>query len=307
VPDSPTIAVLADIHGNMPALEAVLADIDRRRPDEVLVGGDLVGRGPEGGRVVETIRRAGWPTIRGNHEDYLIEFRRHRVPEEWWRQRRWAASRWMAAELSETDVVWIEELPATLRSAAEPALLLVHGTPESANAGLGPWTHDRELRRHLESAAAEILICGHTHRSMDRRLAEGRVVNVGSVGLPFNRDPRAQYALFHRDGAGWDVEFRRVDYDRRQVLEAYERTGFLAEGGITAELLRLELEEATAFLVPFLKWAELSRRSPDHEALALFRAAYDPDLPMHEQLRRLSESPSAPSRPGHGNARRHRA
>lgn len=287
-----TIAVLADVHSNMPALEVVLADIERLRPDEVLVGGDLVGRGPEGSRVVATIRQTGWPTIRGNHEDYLLDFRHHRVPEEWWRQRRWAAARWMAAELTEADVGWIEALPPELRPATAPELLLVHGTPESANAGLGPWTHDQELRRHLEAVEAEILICGHTHRPMDRRLAEGRVVNVGSVGLPFNRDPRAQYALFHRDGNGWEVERRRVEYDRRRIFEIYERTGFLAGGGITAELLRRELEEATAFLVPFLKWAALGGRQPDREARDIFLAAYDPDLPMHEQLQRLSEAVS---------------
>ena len=285
-----TIAVLADVHGNMPALRAVLADIDRQRPDEILVGGDLVGRGPEGSRVVATIRKAGWPTIRGNHEDYLLDFRRRRVPGHWWRQQRWAAARWMAAELSPADVEWIEGLPTALRSTTEPGLLLVHGSPASANEGLGPWTGDDELRRHLAAVDAEVLICGHTHRPMDRRLPEGRVVNVGSVGLPFNRDPRAQYALFHRDADGWQVEPRRVEYDRRETLAIYERTGFLAEGGITAELLRIELEESTAYLVAFLKWAEISGRRPDRNALDAFLDAFDPDLPMHEQLRQLASA-----------------
>lgn len=288
MPSQPTIAVLADVHGNMPALEAVLADLDSQRPDEVLVGGDLVGRGPEGSRVVQTIRATGWRTIRGNHEDYLLDFRRRRVPTEWWHQRRWAASRWMAAELDPDDVAWIESLPPALRSAAEPGLLLVHGTVESANAGLGPWTSDRELRQQLQTVEAELLVCGHTHRPMDRQLPEGRVVNVGSVGLPFNRDPRAQYALLRREGDGWQVELRRIDYDLGEIFAIYERSGFLSEGGITAELLKLELEESTAYLVPFLKWAEIAGRRPDHPALETFLDRYDPDLPMHEQLRRLA-------------------
>ena len=285
--DPLTIAVLADVHGNMPALEAVQADIAARRPDEVLVGGDLVGRGPEGSRVIAAIRAAGWPSIRGNHEQYMLDFRRRRVPEDWWRREVWAASRYMAADLSPEDVSWIESLPPTLRPAGAPELLLVHGTPESANAGIGPWTGDDELRRHLAGIDAEILICGHTHRPLDRRLPEGRVVNVGSVGLPFDRDPRAQYALFHRHGAGWEVEARRIEYDRRRIYEIYERSGFLSEGGITADLLRLELEQSTAFLVPFLKWAELSVRRPNGEALEEFLTVYDPDLPMHEQLQRF--------------------
>ena len=105
----------------------------------------------------------------------------------------------------------------------------MHGTPESANAGLGPWTSDEELRQHLQSVDAEVLICGHTHRPMDRRLPEGRVVNVGSVGLPFNRDPRAQYALFRRRSDDWEVELRQVEYDRAEIYRIYQRSGFLAE------------------------------------------------------------------------------
>jgi predicted phosphodiesterase len=279
MPITSTLAILADVHGNMPALRAVMADIERRRPDEVLVGGDLVGRGPEGSRVVATIRATGWPTIRGNHEDYLLDFRRRRVPEPWWRQQRWAASRWMAAELSPVDVEWIEALPTVVRSVAAPGLLLVHGTPASANAGLGPWTSDDELRRHLAAVDAEMLVCGHTHRPMDRRLPQGRVVNVGSVGLPFNRDPRAQYALLHHHRGDWQVEPRRVAYDRRETFETYERTGFRAAGGITAELLRLELEHATAYLVPFLKWAATTGRRPDRAALDAFLAASDSSPP----------------------------
>ena len=83
------------------------------------------------------------------------------------------------------------------------------------------------------------------------------------------------------------MESRRIDYDRRRIYEVYERTGFLAEGGVTAELLRLELQHATAYLAPFLKWTEITDRRPDRLALDTFLAAYDPDLPMHEQLRQL--------------------
>ncbi len=285
--DSVTIAVLADVHGNMPALEAVLADLRRQRPDEVLVGGDLVGRGPQGSRVVATLRATGWPSVRGNHEDYMLDFRHRRVPPDWWHEDEWAASRWMAAELSDDDVAYLESLPPRLRSELRPGLLLVHGTPESANAGLGPWTGDGELARQLESVDAEILACGHTHRPMDRRLPAGRVVNVGSVGLPFDRDPRAQYTLFHHDRDGWRVELRRVEYDRAEIFEIYRTTGFAEHGGITAELLRLELERAAPFLVPFLKWAELAGHRPDRAALAAFLDAYDPALPHREALARL--------------------
>lgn len=283
-----TLAILADIHGNMPALRAVLEDVERQRPDEVLVAGDLVGRGPEGSRVVAEIRERGWPCLRGNHEDYLLGFARREVPEKWWEEDEWAASRWMAAELDSDALEYIASLPLELRPAAAPGLLIVHGSPRSNNEGLGPWTSDRQLVAHLETIDQELLVCGHTHRPMDRTLENGRVVNVGAVGLPFNRDRRAQYALFRYDGSEWTVEPRGVPYDTGELLRIYERTGFQTAGGLTAELLRLEVKQAAPYLVPFLKWARMTGRKPHVALLSDFLDLYDPAEPMHDFFHRLA-------------------
>jgi len=290
----PTIAAIADIHGNLPALEAVLAELDRLRPDEVLVGGDLVGRGPRGSAVVAAVAERGWATIRGNHEDYLLDFVHRRVPESWWHEDKWSAARWMADELDRAAIAFIEALPLTLRAASAPGLLLLHGSPRSHSEGLGPWTSDDKLSRHLASVEEPLLVCAHTHRPMHRRLPAGEVVNVGSVGLPFNGDPRAQYCLFHHDERGWRHEFRRVEYDRERTLESYRDSGFLAAGGVTAALLALELEHAAPFLVPFLKWAELSGVEPEAAQVGAFRDFYDPGEPLHDffvRLDRLADQP----------------
>ncbi len=288
----PRIAILADVHGNFPALEAVLADIDREAPDEVLVGGDLVGRGPEGSRVVRAIRERGWPSIRGNHEEYLLDFRRGRVPSEWHETEEWAASRWMAAELATEDVDYIAALPFSLAPAGGEGLTLIHGSPRSVNEGLGPWTSDGKLGSHLAACGAAMLVCGHTHRPMHRVVSGGEVVNVGSVGLPFNRDRRAQYAIFESgessESGGWTVEFRKVEYDVGETLAIYESSGFLGAGGVTARLLKLELEQAAPFLVPFLKWASLVGVERRAARIGEFLDFYDPDEPVHEFFRRLS-------------------
>jgi predicted phosphodiesterase len=282
------VAVLADIHGNGPALEAVVADLARAGVDEVLVGGDLVGRGPEGTRVVERIAALGWRSVRGNHEDYLLDFRAGRIPTEWRFEGEWAAARFMAAELSPQAARHIAALPLTLAARTAPALRLVHGTPRSNNEGLGPWSSERELAASLAAVEEPVLICAHTHRPLVKRLPRGLVINVGSVGLPFNRDPRAHYAVLEERGGGWEVELRQVSYDREETFAIYEKSGFLAQGGVTAHLLRLELEHAVPVLVPFLQWAKALDRRPAESAVDDFLTFYRPGEPLAGFFQRLA-------------------
>ncbi len=279
----PRVAVLSDIHGNVPALEAVLEDVRIQQPDEVLVGGDLVGRGPQGSAVVRRIRALGWATIRGNHEDYLLDFRYRKVPERWLHDPEWSASRWMAAELGSDDVELIDSLPFSTASRLAPGLRLVHGSPRSNREGIGPWSSERRMDEHLASIDEPLLVCAHTHRPLVRELASGTVVNVGSVGLPFNRDRRAQYALFEPpagEGDRWHVELRQVPYDVEETLRVYDDSGFLERGGITARLLRIELEHAAPVLVPFMEWAKVRRVPPTLESLDAFFAVFEPGQPL---------------------------
>lgn len=282
------IAIIADIHGNMPALEAVVRDLAEQAVDEVLVGGDMVGRGPEGSKVVRRVRELGWPSIGGNHEDYLLAFRRREIPGEWLRAREWSAARWMANELEADDAAWIEALPFSIR---RPDLCLVHGTPETNREGIGPWTGDEEVAGHLDGIEEAVLACAHTHRPMIRETDDGMVVNVGAVGLPFNRDRRAQYAIFNSGGRhGWEIEPRQVDYDLEEVFRIYDATGFLAAGGVTARLLRLELEHASPILVPFLEWAKHLDLAPDTASLERFFEAYTPGQSLREFFRRFQQA-----------------
>lgn len=286
----PRVAVISDIHGNLPALDAVIEDLAKQAPDEVLVGGDLVGRGPQGTAVVRRIAELGWRTIRGNHEEYLLEFRAGEVPAEWLHAAEWSAARWMAAELESDEARWIDALPFSLTSRVAPGLRLVHGTPSSTREGIGPWTSDRRVGEHWSEVDEDLLVCAHTHRPLVREVEDGLVVNVGSVGLPFNRDRRAQYALFERVAPGepWRVEPRAVPYDLEAILRIYDETGFLTEGGVTARLLRLELEHASPLLVPFLEWCKAEGEPPDEARLDAFREVHTPGEPLGPFFARLA-------------------
>ncbi|MEM7050334.1 MAG: metallophosphoesterase family protein [Acidobacteriota bacterium] len=280
------IAILSDIHGNVPALDAVLADIASQDVDETLVGGDLVGRGPQGSAVTRRIRELGLATIGGNHEEYLLDFRRGNIPSSWHHDEEWAAARWMAAELTSEDVEYIAALPFSLR---RPGMRLVHGTPASNRDGIGPWTNEARLEEHWNAVPEGVLVCAHTHRPLIRHVAQGMIVNIGSVGMPFNRDQAAQYAIFESTSDGWEVELRRVPYDLEEVYRAYDRTGFLADGGVTARLLRLELEHASPLLVPFLEWARRQRLEPSLGHLDRFFEFHRPGESLRHFFSRLQE------------------
>lgn len=284
------IAIFADIHANMPALRAVIEDIRTQDVDEVLVGGDLVGRGPQGSAVVTEITSQGWPCIRGNHEDYLLNFINRNVPDEWLHTPEWSAARWMANELDAHSTQFIDSLVMTMHSPSAPDLRLVHGSPKAYNDGIGTWTHEEKLNEHINAIDESLLVCAHTHRPFDVQLPQGRIVNVGSVGMPFNGDHRAQYAIFEwTDYKQWQVTFRQVPYDRQEILDHYHASGFYAEGGITAQLLYIELQRARPYLVPFLKWAEVTSHTPSPVHLDEFLDLYDDSKPMSELIALLQQ------------------
>ncbi len=279
------IAILADIHGNIPALEAVLDDIARRRLDEVLVGGDLVGRGPEGGAVVRRVRAAGLRSVRGNHEEYLLDFRTGRANPAWMKSPDWVSARWMAAELAQDEADFIDALPPALTAISAPELRLVHGTPRSNREGVGPWTSDALLAEIAALGDERVLVCAHTHRPMARSINDTYVVNVGSVGLPFSGDPRAHYVIFEGEGDRWRSEPVLVPYDREETLARYRSTGFLEAGGVVARLLAAELRTARSHLVPFLQWIDAVGRPHDEVSLADFLARYEPEGSLRAFLR----------------------
>lgn len=270
------IAVLSDVHGNVPALEAVLDDLGRARPDEVLVGGDLVGRGPEGRAVAERVRALGLRAVRGNHEDLLLATR--------------AAAgaaiddiarctRWMADDLGDDAAAFLAALPDALVAATAPEVRLVHGSPRSNRQGIGPWTSPEQVRELYDDVPERVLVCAHTHRPLVLPVAGGLVVNTGSVGLPFDGDPRASYALLERRRGGWRAEIRRVAYDRGAVLERYRATGFLDGGGAMAELLAREIETARTHLVPFEAWCQARGLPSDRRLVEAFLASFTPEQP----------------------------
>jgi diadenosine tetraphosphatase ApaH/serine/threonine PP2A family protein phosphatase len=223
------LALLYDVHGNLPALEAVLDDAAAAGADRYLLGGDyaLFGAWPEETVArLEALRGATW--IRGNGERWTAD--PSRAPLEPVQE----AARACAQALGEEAVARLAALPP---EAVLDGVRYVHGSPGSDLIGLLPEPAEDE-ERLLAPVRERRLVAGHTHLPFERVSAGGiALLNPGSVGMPFDGDPRAAYALRHDDGR---VERRRVAYPHREAAAAV-RTRF---GAGWTELVARRIEQA---------------------------------------------------------------
>jgi putative phosphoesterase len=205
------IAVISDIHGNLVALEAVLADVEKQDADEVWCGGDIAWGGPRPRDCIALVRDAGWPTVRGNTDVWVTgDPQTVSDPEE----RRLLTQIGRAHGISHDDEQWLINLP--IGHSGPGSILLVHGTPTSPFTGPMPDEPASEFLPY--EGQANIVVFGHVHRAFVRRLADGTIVcNTGSVGLPMDGDT-ASYLLIDQDGPDWTLRHRRVSFDREAVI-----------------------------------------------------------------------------------------
>lgn len=249
------VAVLSDIHGNLPALRAVLADVDGWRPDAVVVDGDIINRGPCSGSCLEVLleRQAvdGWWLLQGNHEEFVLDCANPERPHTGPAYETTRFAHFALAQVSDY-VDRLRTLPDMYERVAPNGDLLriVHASMRSNRDGIYPLTEDQELRRKI-TPAPSVFVTGHTHRPLIRRLDDTLVVNIGSVGSSFDDDRRASYGRFEWRGQ-WTAELVRLDYDYTQIEIDYVNSGFLAEGGALAQLMLVELRKARGLI---FRWA----------------------------------------------------
>jgi predicted phosphodiesterase len=218
------VAIVADIHGNRRAFEAVLADLQKVAPDLVLHGGDLAYGGVHPADIIDQIRSLGWPGVRGNTDEMLwspeslAEFAA-KTPK---LAPLFAIMRQVIpptlASIGEERLRWLEGLPAAY---FQPGLALVHASPGDLWRAPMPDASDEELRSTYASLGAPVVVYGHIHRPYIRRLPGMTVANTGSVSQSFDGDCRASYLVID----GETITNRRVEYDVESEAKDILRSG----------------------------------------------------------------------------------
>jgi len=219
------IAIISDIHGNLTAFEAVLADLKDTGPDLVIHGGDLATNGARPAMIVDRIRELGWPCVMGNTDELLVRpesletfASQSTAPAALWEAIRKIAAAAREA-LGEGRLSWINELP---ESHVELSLALVHASPGDLWRVPPAETSKSDLEKIYGVLDRPLIIHGHTHVPSTRSLANGRLlIDTGSVGLPYDGDPRASYLLLDDNVPS----IRRVEYSVEREVEALSSSG----------------------------------------------------------------------------------
>ena len=216
------LAAIYDVHGNLPALEAVLSELQTVGVDEIVVGGDMVP-GPHPAETIDTLRALSIPTqvIRGNGEREVLALlsgsHESKIPESVRK-----AMSWVGQQLNSEQIEFLNQLPSVYRIEIPyfGQVLFCHATPRNDTEIFTRLTPERRVEPAFAQSDASLVICGHTHMQFDRQIGSSRVVNAGSVGMPFGQ-PGAEWVLLDTD-----VEFRRTLYNLAAACERIRNTQY---------------------------------------------------------------------------------
>jgi putative phosphoesterase len=237
------LAVLSDVHGNLPALEAVLADTVTAGIDGILVAGDYIG-GPQPCEVIQRLHDLGAIMISGNSDTNLIRLRTGRAPQAWYQSLQFALLRWGDRHLDQSSFDLLQSLPEQRVVALEGTapIRMVHGSVRDQYESIFPDRDPEILDIALAQAPEAVLICGHTHIPWIEKTSGRLAINPGAVCGPLNGEIGAQYAILSWEDGGWQAEPRLIEYDLALIRRAFRDSGLLREGGALARAFLRSIE-----------------------------------------------------------------
>lgn len=226
------LAFISDIHGNLPALENVLADLQHTHVDQLICLGDVASLGPQPREVLARLRELNIPILMGNHETYLLNPQLTEKHHPWLR----AAEQWCLTQLSATDLDFLRTFQPSLSLSddRDTTVLCYHGSPRSNEEWLYPDTSPAALDEIFSGQVAQVWVGGHTHVQMLRQHKGRLLLNPGSVGMPFEYpksgpDQRvlrwAEYAVIDTTAGALTVHLRRLPIDFEHMAQTARASG----------------------------------------------------------------------------------
>lgn len=266
------LAIIADIHGNLPAFEAVLDHISHQHVDQTVIAGDIVVGSPDSAACWQRAQSLDCPIIRGNHERYVFNFGTP-AADLLWTTRQFAPLQWAVEQLSADERAALAALPACLRLPDAPDLLIVHGSLRSDIDSLHAHTPEEMLPAMFPELHEHTVVRAHNHVGATRIWGQHTIVTAGSVGLPLGGIPTAQYLILEQRSANWHIAHQSVPYDLDAAVTRFHTSGYLDATGPLGRLYMREVATASFHIVPFLtaygRWSTVEPLTLD-EALMRF-------------------------------------
>lgn len=221
------LAFISDIHGNSVALDAVLKDIKIKNVDKVFVLGDICYRGPEPQRALDLVQGLDCQVIKGNADEWVVRgVQKGEVPDQALEMMNKERD-WIVSQLSEECVEYLRELPTQLNFEVEGVRIhAFHATPNSLFEVVPPSASDETLMEKLVTTEADLYIYAHIHKPYIRFINGKCIVNIGSVGLPFDGVSKASYSIVEINEGSIQTSNVRVSYDVQKVVEQYNKVGY---------------------------------------------------------------------------------
>ena len=247
------LAILADTHGNLPAQEAVLEDVERMHVDGMVIAGDYVGC-PHAIECLQLLRQQNAWMIRGNSDTSELIHAAGKAPPEEYTNHQFALGRWVHAHLDADSLAFLSNLPEQLviDLPGLPSIRVVHGSPSSPLSKLYDNGEMALLTEALAQTDESVLVCGHTHMQWNLWLNGKLALNPGSTACPLDGRVGAQYSLLTAEDGRWQVQHRHMTYDLGRIRRDFTYSGLLEQGGALARAFLLSIETAQNVSLDFL-------------------------------------------------------
>ena len=246
------LAIFADIHGNLPAFEAALKHVAYQSVDQIIIAGDIIIGSPDSADCWKLALSLNCPILRGNHERYVAYYGTPLASPEWSTEK-YAPLQWAFSQLNSQECQAMALLPANLRLPDAQNLFIVHASERNDSDAVTAYTPEEQLSAMFPYAEERFIIRAHNHVGQTRVWRNRFLVTSGSVGLPLDGNPTAQYLLLEQEKSGWQIQHQSVPYDLDLVIQRFKDTHYLASTGPMGRLFFREVVTASQQLVPFLR------------------------------------------------------